>query len=166
MSRARQTTAVSIALAVIVGSALAQPAESVPYDLRSGAYDNSTADFVVIPVYTVVVPDAPWLQVHVGDFNLGRHSCVVFTSVEDGYSLRHDARTLAQWRGWSAFFNGDAVDIELHVAPGDTGVFVAVDEILVGLRGGPTNAGAPPRAAVRATPTRAPRLPRSGSVVA
>ena len=134
--------ALTFVLAFLGTEGVAQPSVRAAYEFHSGTYENRDTEFAVKPVHTVDVPDAPWLHVHVGDFNLGRRSRVVFTSLEDGYWQQHDARTLAQWGGWSAFFNGEAVDVELHIAPGDTDVFVAIDEILIGLREGPADGGA------------------------
>lgn len=142
MNGGRGFVAFTLVLALVVAQAVAQPSERIPYALHSGICDNPDADFVVAVVDTVVAPDAPWLCVHVGDFNLGQRSRVVFRSLEDAYSLRHNACTLAQWGGWSAFFNGEAVEVELHIAPGDTDVFVGIDEILIGLREGPADGGA------------------------
>jgi hypothetical protein len=123
---------------VVTASAVAQPSEPTPYPVQSGVYDNSESQFISAHVGTVMLADAPWLRVHVGEFDLGKNSYVLFTSMEDGYRLRHSAATLSQWRGWSAFFNGDAVDVELYIAPGDQGVFVDIDDVLVGVRASAT----------------------------
>ncbi|HEV8537725.1 MAG TPA: trypsin-like peptidase domain-containing protein [Bacteroidota bacterium] len=39
---------------------------------------------------------------------------------------------MTQWQNSSAYFNGNAVDVALHVAPHDQGVSIAVDSLLVG----------------------------------
>ncbi|MCC7293026.1 MAG: hypothetical protein IT449_13275 [Phycisphaerales bacterium] len=125
-------------------TAWAQPAESMPYPMASGELKNPNDEMMVVPIGVVTVAGAPWLQIHVGAFDLGEGSYILFRSVEDGYWLRHNDETLAQWNGWSAFFNGDAVEVELHVAPWAEHVFADVDAVLVGIRspGGEADPGA------------------------
>ena len=87
---------------------------------------------------TIQVAGVPWVRVHFSDYNLGQHSFVTITSLMDGGKQILDAESMAQWFGSSAFFNGAAVELELYVAPGDTGVFVKIEEVTVGdyFRGG------------------------------
>ncbi len=84
--------------------------------------------------HIVHVPGAPWLRLRVGRYNLGTQSHVTFRSLEDGGLQRLDARTLPDWQNTSAYFNGDAVEMELVVAPGDQGVFITLDRLVVGER--------------------------------
>ena len=81
---------------------------------------------------TVRVPDAPWLQLNFSHAELGRASYVVLTSLHDGARQRLDAQALAQAGATSAYFNGDAVELELFVAPGDADVSVSLREVIVG----------------------------------
>ncbi len=83
---------------------------------------------------TVRAVDAPWLRLHIGGYNLGKHSYVSLTSLLDRGQQRLDARTLPQWGKATAYFNGDAVAVELHIAPGETGIFVRFDALTVGER--------------------------------
>ncbi len=57
---------------------------------------------------------------------------ITITSLEDGAQQRLDARSLPQWNNSSAYFNGDAVVIELHVAPGDSAVFFRINAVSFG----------------------------------
>jgi len=97
---------------------------------------NIRAKSAVVFCDTLVYRDAPWLRLYFDDFNLGEQSFVVITSLEDCANQRLDARTFPQWRNSSAFFNGDAVSIELHAVPGDSDVFFRLSEVAVGERGG------------------------------
>ncbi len=85
-------------------------------------------------VFTEVIraDGAPWLRVHISEYNLGQQSYITFTSVKDGGRQRLDSKTLPQWGNTSAYLNGDAVEVALHVAPGEQGIFFRVDEITVG----------------------------------
>jgi hypothetical protein len=86
---------------------------------------------------TVRVPDAPWLRLTFSEAELGSGSYLTVTSVQDGAQQRLDAAGIAEWYNTSAYFNGDAVEVALHVAPGDDAVFVRMREVIVGELGGP-----------------------------
>ena len=58
------------------------------------------------------------------------------TSLEDGGYQNLNAISLKQWSNTSAFFNGNAVQIELYVEPEDRGIFLDVKEVVVGERFG------------------------------
>ncbi len=102
------------------------------YSLDSGIHDGDTARSSVPFRHVVRAPDATWLRLRIGDYNLGDGSYITFTSLEDGGRQRLDARTLPQWGNSTAFFNGDAVEVELHVAPGDRGVYLRIEQIAAG----------------------------------
>jgi V8-like Glu-specific endopeptidase len=95
--------------------------------VQIGPHDGS--DFETIVQDIVRLPARRWVRVRLADARLGAASYVVLRSVQDGQWQRHDAASLPVWSNCSAVFNGDAVEIELHVAPGDSDVFVAVDRI-------------------------------------
>lgn len=100
-----------------------------PYRLDSRWVSNSTAETRAENIGAVYVPGASWVRLHIGDHYLGRSSYVTLTSLLDGEVQRFDSRSLADWYQWSAIFNGDEVDVTLHVAPGDDDVFVQVDQV-------------------------------------
>lgn len=85
-------------------------------------------------VETVERPDARWLQLQFSTFNLGRSSSLVVRSVEDGAEQSFTGEQLREWGGATVAFNGSAVQIELRVAPGETGIFYNVDQVVVGER--------------------------------
>jgi hypothetical protein len=91
--------------------------------------DNATGQINAIHLGSVYVPGAPSIRLHVADYNLGKSSYLTLTSLADGEMQRLDAQSLPEWYEWSATFNGDEVDVSLHVAPGDAGVFVEVDQV-------------------------------------
>lgn len=109
----------------------------VPYHRESyqadfQAAENTSAEDQVQYKQVIEVNDAPWLQIIFSDYNLGQNSYMTITSLQDGGQQRLDANSMSQWRGQSAYFNGNAVEIELHVAPGDSGVFFEIKELIVG----------------------------------
>lgn len=118
---------------------LAQPAE-IPfhmesYYLYSGLHNGPTAP----PGQTslafseiVKLNGAPWLRLYFSDAELGNRSYLILTSLQDGAWQRLNAVTLKQWQNSSAYFNGDAVKIELFAAPDDRNLFVRIDEVMAG----------------------------------
>ncbi|MBT8386779.1 MAG: hypothetical protein KJO12_05155, partial [Ignavibacteria bacterium] len=118
---------------------LAQPAEIPyhiePYELESGIFNgtgltggNATEVFSG----TVQFHNIPWLQIYFSDVNLGRESYLIITSLKDGFWQKLDAVSLEQWNNYSAFFNGDAVEIRLFAAALDNNVFIKISEVVVG----------------------------------
>jgi V8-like Glu-specific endopeptidase len=112
-------------------SALAQSRKQ-SYDLELTSQTASPAIQETIVRDTVHVPDAKWLRLQISDFNLGKASYLILTSLQDKGQQRLNAQTLMEWGKTSAYFNGEAVEAELHVAPGETGIFISIAELLVG----------------------------------
>jgi len=99
-----------------------------PYVLVSDRVDNPTTQTLSVPVGTVYVPHANWVRVHIGEYQLGRWSYLTLSAL-DGEVQRFDAKSLPDWYQWSAIFNGDELEVTLHVAPGDTGAYVHIDRV-------------------------------------
>ncbi len=99
-----------------------------PTWLDFGRIDNPTDHQRVVVLGTVTSSGGSWMRVHIGDYDLGRASYLTLTAL-DGQEQRFDARSLPDWYHWSAIFNGDEVEVALHVVPGDTGVFVQIDQV-------------------------------------
>jgi len=102
------------------------------YAVDSGPHDGAGSRTRTAYSTIVASPDAAWLQLHFGDCKLGKESYLLLTGLEDGEQQRLDARSLEVWQHASAYFNGDAVSVDLYVAPGDAGVSVNIHEIAVG----------------------------------
>jgi len=117
---------------------LAQPAEIPyhvePFEMESGFYNGSNQAGNTVEVFSSIVriDDFPWMGLHFSKANLGRESYMIITSLKDGYWQRLDAVSLEQWNNFSAFFNGEAVEIQLFAAPFDNGIFVNINEVIVG----------------------------------
>ncbi len=86
--------------------------------------------------HTIRAPGAAWLRIHLANHKLGTKGYVTFRSLEDGAVQRLDARSIQMWQNSTAYFNGDAVEVELFAAPGEDGIFVAIDRLVVGDRVG------------------------------
>ncbi len=130
----------------VVVSAFAQPSRlpvaAVSCGRFVGKYDGAPQGEVVYSD-TVYLRGARWMRLSFGEYNLGEGSYLVLRSLLDGGEQRLDAKTLPQWNNLSAYFNGDRVLVELHVAPGDTGVFYTLTTVFrdsAGASGGQSGA--------------------------
>ena len=147
-------------LLCLPGMALAQseniPFHKEPYFVDSGLHDGLTgpgAETFAAFQALIQVPGSSWLRLQFLAFNLGAldamgaevndstmvvqdtiRSFITITSLEDGGRQILDAVSLQQWRKTSAYFNGAAVEIELHIAPGDQGIFFQISDLYVGER--------------------------------
>jgi V8-like Glu-specific endopeptidase len=108
------------------------------YPLDSGMHAGVGDETAVAYEHTVRIAGAQWLRLHFGDYYLGQRSFITITSLQDGSRQRLDATSIREWGDSSGFFNGDAVVVRLHVAPGDAGVFFRLEEVSAG---GPAAAG-------------------------
>jgi hypothetical protein len=129
---------VMIACAALVASgagyskAARIPSHQQPYRVVSGTHAGEPARSVLAYRETVRVPDAVWLRLHFSDHDLGERSYITITSIMDGAVQRLDAVSMKHYRSSSAFFNGDAVEIALHVGQGDMGIHFRIDEVTIG----------------------------------
>ncbi len=132
MFRFTMLVATMIVLAPIAAFGQAPvPMAEEPFSADLGAHENSTTEFLVIPAVQVSRPGVHWLRVHLKDVHLGERSFVVLRSVLDGEEQALDAETLAAWSHVSAAFHGDAVEVELHVAPGESNIYARVTGLTV-----------------------------------
>lgn len=83
------------------------------YERDSGVLANSDNVPKAVYEHTVQVDNAAWLRIYLGEVQLAPGSFVRFTSLLDGEVQELDAAGLAIWENSSAYFNGDAVKVEL-----------------------------------------------------
>jgi len=131
----------ALVLGLLVGlagtSARAQRPDLPPYHkepcrLDTGKHTNLKAEATMPFDDIVVAPGAAWMQLRISECNLGAKSYITISSTLDGGTQRLDAKSLKDWHNNTAFFNGDSVVVKLHVAPGEKGIFVAFDQMMVG----------------------------------
>jgi hypothetical protein len=102
------------------------------YSLESGTHDGSGVEVMRPFNAEIRIAGAEWLQVAFEAFDLGRGSWVSIRSLEDGDIQTLDTQSMKEWGLRTAYLNGNAVEITLHVAPDDKGVFVNVGRVVVG----------------------------------
>lgn len=108
------------------------PRHMEPYLLDTGVHQGTQEEATLGFSEVVRIPGVPWMRLHISEYNLGVGSYITVTSLLDGERQRLDAKALDRWSDATAGFNGDAVTVELHVAPGDEDIFVRVAEVTVG----------------------------------
>lgn len=108
------------------------PHRKDPLGVQTGMHHGSPAGMTLTFQDVVSVPGAPWLRLRVGEFNLGRSSYLLIRSPQTGSEQCMTAAAFENWRDHTAFFGGDLLEVELHVAPGDEGIFANIDEVWVG----------------------------------
>jgi hypothetical protein len=80
----------------------------------------------------IEINKAPWLRVYFDQTNLGKFSYIVITSLADGAVQKLNANHLLRWQNSTAFFNGDAVKIDLYVSPQEENVFLRLKQVMIG----------------------------------
>ncbi len=127
--------ATAAAALCVVSAAWAAPA-TLPHEMR--AYTFASPEQVaqgrgeVVASHTVEAAGAPWVRLQFKDVRLLPGSKLRITSLQDGAVQELDARGLHQWRNTSAYFNGEAVRVELLAGKGTKGNRFAVSHVMVG----------------------------------
>ena len=78
------------------------------------------------------VAKGAWVQLQFENVKLGEHSFITIVSSFDGDKQFLNKESILDWQNHSAFFKGDEVEVNLHVAPNDTGVKLNVANMIVG----------------------------------
>ena len=102
----------------------APPFRAVDISTDSGLIVNDTPDLRVIYTEEIRVPKAEWIRLEFGEVLLSgqpdtiNESLLIITSLQDGAVQYLNARHVVEWQHTSAYFNGDAVRVEILSAPG------------------------------------------------
>lgn len=119
---------------LLAGSSRAQALKTAermePAWFVSGVHENTSAEPARVCETYLVSTNATSLRVRFAAWFLGQGSFVRLTSLRDGAEQILHQETLALWNGTSAWFNGDAVRLQLFVAAGDRGIFADTRELL------------------------------------
>ena len=122
---------VLVLAATVAAQTAPSPGQWLPARHDSGVYDNPT------PVEGVVWRDivsagqgSAWLRLEFQRWSLGRGSYLRVVSLADGDFQTLHAEHVEQWQSTSAYFNGNAVLLELVAGPRTKGNRVAVDRVL------------------------------------
>ena len=100
-----------------------------PFHVDSGPQANSGAIHATAFLEVITVPDTSWMRLYFGEVVLKAGSRIRVTSLLDGEVQELDARTLAMWGNSTAYFNGDAVTVELIAGPRTAGNRLTIDQL-------------------------------------
>lgn len=111
------------------------PFEIFEYHLNSGVHNGNSYDVISSKAFQTQVSKqgAQWIRLIFDSFELGENSYITITSKIDNSWQRLDAESMVQWGASSAYFNGDLVEITLHVGPTDKNIFFELKEIKAGV---------------------------------
>lgn len=129
------TVLLTLCPCVATGQPAPFPSQTVPFSVDTGTFRGGVgpgAEAFRAFRRVVRIPGALWLQLHFGNHELGPESFVTVTSIKDGEQQRLDTNGMRVWQNRTAMFNGDAVQVELHVAPGEEGIFFTIKEVIGG----------------------------------
>ena len=79
--------------------------------------NNPEGQSKVVYEDVITYPGMAWMRLYFGEVSLDRGSYVRVTSLRDGEQQKLDARTMDMWSNTSAYFNGDALRVELVAGP-------------------------------------------------
>ena len=105
------------------------------YEFASESYSGDgtiNENLIEIPIGVVELDEVPWIQLHFSEINLGNNSHIIIRSLFDDKWQKLNAFSMKQWNNYSAFFNGDAVDITLFLSQTDRDVYLKINEVVVG----------------------------------
>ncbi|MFM1872990.1 MAG: hypothetical protein RL398_2412 [Planctomycetota bacterium] len=120
-------------IASVAAQAAPAPTLWEPTLVRSGSFDNaSPVEGTVWREFVTTRNDAPWMRLYFSNARLDGDSYLRIVSVKDGAVMTMHAEHLRQWENSSAYFNGNAVMIELVAGPYTSGNSVEMTRYLIG----------------------------------
>ena len=122
----------ALCVAPAQGQVVIRPQHKEPLAVHSGKHSNTRAREATPFQQVLVSPGAAWLRFHFKGYKLEKGSYLTLTAALNGAQQRLDAKSLRDWENGTAYFNGDSVLVELHLAPGDKSAYIEFDEMSVG----------------------------------
>lgn len=114
----------------LVGETLDWPVGQLEFmGTGSGSLDNFAKQQATVYDKTIAIPVAGWLRLYFGEVELAKGSFVRVTSLFDDEVQVLDAGTLDRWGNTTAYFNGNAVRVELVAAPGSHGNSIQIEYV-------------------------------------
>jgi PKD repeat protein len=163
-----RSRAILVVLALCVAPLLlpAQEVPSVPipvhgqitsYSHSAAPLTNATGQMQEMESHLVSVPGAPSIRVFFAETALGAGDYIQVAGVYNAEVHQLTPSELAKWQHSSAYFNGDAVMVSLHVAPGSTASY-SISHLLTGIPVWGTDTLCGPDDRVASTDNRAARF--------
>ncbi len=109
------------------------PSHLQPYAIDSGIHNGEGTQTKMAFSHKIQFgSDVIWMRIKFSSYFLGSESYIEIRAAKDGETQRLNYKSMSDWYASSAFFNGNELDIQLFVAPSDTGIYFATQEIIVG----------------------------------
>ena len=139
MNMTQRTAFAVLLLSAAASAQTQQPAsEFVPLSYDTGAVANTGSELEVVVSFPVYLDGAPWMRLFfeeidlAGDIDAGTASELHITSLLDGHQQRMNAQHVQEWNLSTAYFNGDAVLVELLAYPGTGTNRLVLEKVLMG----------------------------------
>ncbi len=137
------TLCLPVALAALARAEDPLPSIRIPMPMDSGAHSNAGSAPAVVLSFPVVVEGAAWMRLEFAQVELagnvfdGSGALLRITSLYDAAVQELNAVHVEQWRRTSAYFNGDAVLVEVLAQPGSGASRVVLEAVTADLAGLP-----------------------------
>lgn len=137
LSRFVSRAACAVALAVVSTHAAraqssAPPSFELAHPLDTGWLPSNPGSVAVVATHTVQVSGAPWMRLRFGSLILPPGVRIRMTSFADGATQELDADAAREWRFTGAYFNGDAVQLDVVSEPGAGQARVVLRSVWIG----------------------------------
>ena len=96
-------------------------------DMSSGLLVNALPKSTIVYDEIVKVSGSGWIRLYFGEVMLDKGSVIHVTSLLDHDTMTLDQGMLEQWGYTTAYFNGDAVRVELEAGPNTTDNMVSIE---------------------------------------
>ena len=114
------------------------PSQSVPFPVDTGRIQNQGFNRGVIASFEVRIEDAEWLRLYFDSVELAGDplgasgATLRVTSFEDGATQELNQYRVREWRQSTAYFNGNAVLVELLASPGTGPSRLSLSHVVAG----------------------------------
>lgn len=99
---------------------------------KAGTIPFPPSDYQIITEDIAVKEAAPWIRLRLADVNLGNNSYLTITSIKDNDVQYFNSQSIEEWKYQTALFNGNALRVEVYIAPGDKNISLKIVELSVG----------------------------------
>jgi V8-like Glu-specific endopeptidase len=136
------TTAALAFAAPLAAQQQPPPSERLDYVVDSGWHEAAGAVPTVVISFPVVVEGARWMRLEFADVDLagdvlaGDGATLRITSLIDGAVQELNAISVEQWARTSAYFNGEAVQVDVVAFPGTGASRVVLGAVVADISGG------------------------------
>jgi hypothetical protein len=116
----------------VAAQSAAPPSHELVYPYDSGWLRSDPLQATVVVSKTLGIAGAPWMRLRFQSLILGDGATLRITSFSDGAVQEFDAARAREWKLTSAYFNGDALQLDVLAAPGAAASRVVLRSVWIG----------------------------------